>query len=196
MSVTGDKHLRCSFCGKSKDSVKKFISGPSVYICNECVSLCNEILAEEERMVLREARKRPLRQRARDVRQAAADVHRARLRRLGVPDRGGSGRRRRSLAPHPRDARSRDSSLMIWRDILPIDDPSLIERVSIGETQTPLLKSSYLAEKAGALLPSICAALVILRVSTMAANTSSARSRLKSKLERFTTPVSSPPQFD
>ncbi len=48
MSATGDKHLRCSFCGKSKDSVKKFISGPSVYICNECVSLCNEILAEEE----------------------------------------------------------------------------------------------------------------------------------------------------
>ena len=43
-----DKHLRCSFCGKSKDSVKKFISGPSVYICNECISLCNEILAEEE----------------------------------------------------------------------------------------------------------------------------------------------------
>ena len=48
MTATGDKHLRCSFCGKSKDSVKKFISGPSVYICNECVSLCNEILAEEE----------------------------------------------------------------------------------------------------------------------------------------------------
>jgi ATP-dependent Clp protease ATP-binding subunit ClpX len=46
--MTSDKHLRCSFCGKSKDSVKKFISGPSVYICNECVSLCNEILAEEE----------------------------------------------------------------------------------------------------------------------------------------------------
>ncbi|MEQ9568639.1 MAG: ATP-dependent Clp protease ATP-binding subunit ClpX [Longimicrobiales bacterium] len=46
--MTTDKHLRCSFCGKSKDSVKKFISGPSVYICNECISLCNEILAEEE----------------------------------------------------------------------------------------------------------------------------------------------------
>jgi ATP-dependent Clp protease ATP-binding subunit ClpX len=43
-----DKHLRCSFCGKSKEAVKRFISGPSVYICNECVSLCNEILAEEE----------------------------------------------------------------------------------------------------------------------------------------------------
>ena len=46
--MASDKHLRCSFCGKSKESVKKFISGPSVYICNECVSLCNEILAEEE----------------------------------------------------------------------------------------------------------------------------------------------------
>ena len=46
--MAGDKHLRCSFCGKSKDSVKKFISGPNVYICNECISLCNEILAEEE----------------------------------------------------------------------------------------------------------------------------------------------------
>jgi ATP-dependent Clp protease ATP-binding subunit ClpX len=46
--MANDKHLRCSFCGKSKDSVRKFISGPSVYICNECVALCNEILAEEE----------------------------------------------------------------------------------------------------------------------------------------------------
>ncbi|MEP7228083.1 MAG: ClpX C4-type zinc finger protein, partial [Gemmatimonadales bacterium] len=44
-SMSNDKHLRCSFCGKSKDSVRKFISGPSVYICNECITLCNEILA-------------------------------------------------------------------------------------------------------------------------------------------------------
>jgi ATP-dependent Clp protease ATP-binding subunit ClpX len=50
-SMSSDKHLRCSFCGKSKDSVRKFISGPSVYICNECVALCNEILAEEEEKV-------------------------------------------------------------------------------------------------------------------------------------------------
>ncbi len=48
MATTSDKYPRCSFCGKTKDSVKKFISGPSVYICNECISLCNEILAEEE----------------------------------------------------------------------------------------------------------------------------------------------------
>jgi ATP-dependent Clp protease ATP-binding subunit ClpX len=46
--MASDKHLRCSFCGKSKDAVRRFISGPSVYICNECISLCNEILAEEE----------------------------------------------------------------------------------------------------------------------------------------------------
>ncbi len=46
--MSTDKHLRCSFCGKSKDSVRKFISGPSVYICNECITLCNEILAEDE----------------------------------------------------------------------------------------------------------------------------------------------------
>jgi len=46
--MASDKHLRCSFCGKSKDSVRKFISGPSVYICNECIALCNEILAEDE----------------------------------------------------------------------------------------------------------------------------------------------------
>src|SRR2546430_12225785 len=46
--MSHDKHLRCSFCGKSKDSVRKFISGPSVYICNECIALCNEILARSE----------------------------------------------------------------------------------------------------------------------------------------------------
>jgi len=46
--MSQDRHLRCSFCGKSKDAVRKFISGPSVYICNECIALCNEILAEDE----------------------------------------------------------------------------------------------------------------------------------------------------
>src|SRR2546425_4503480 len=46
--MSHDKPLRCSFCGKSKDSVRRFIPGPSVYICNECIALCNEILAEDE----------------------------------------------------------------------------------------------------------------------------------------------------
>jgi ATP-dependent Clp protease ATP-binding subunit ClpX len=53
--MSHDKHLRCSFCGKSKDSVRKFISGPSVYICNECIALCNEILAEDEEKEVTEA---------------------------------------------------------------------------------------------------------------------------------------------
>jgi ATP-dependent Clp protease ATP-binding subunit ClpX len=41
------KRLRCSFCGKSKDETLKLISGPGVYICDQCVALCNKILAEE-----------------------------------------------------------------------------------------------------------------------------------------------------
>ncbi|GAB4542256.1 MAG: ATP-dependent Clp protease ATP-binding subunit ClpX [Thermodesulfovibrionia bacterium] len=49
-----DKHkshnnnsLKCSFCGKGQDDVRKLIAGPSVFICDECVMLCNEIMAEE-----------------------------------------------------------------------------------------------------------------------------------------------------
>ena len=42
-----DSRLKCSFCGKSQDQVKKLIAGPEVYICDECVELCNEILDEE-----------------------------------------------------------------------------------------------------------------------------------------------------
>ncbi|MDR7897706.1 ATP-dependent protease ATP-binding subunit ClpX [Thermosynechococcus sp. JY1334] len=42
-----DTHLKCSFCGKSQEQVRKLIAGPGVYICDECVELCNEILDEE-----------------------------------------------------------------------------------------------------------------------------------------------------
>lgn len=42
-----DTILRCSFCGKGQDEVKKLIAGPMVYICDECVGLCNEIIDEE-----------------------------------------------------------------------------------------------------------------------------------------------------
>ncbi len=42
-----DSMLKCSFCGKSQDQVKKLIAGPEVYICDECVELCNQILDEE-----------------------------------------------------------------------------------------------------------------------------------------------------
>ncbi len=66
--MTTDKQLRCSFCGKSKDSVRKFISGPSVYICNECITLCNEILAEdEEREVVENITRVPAPQEIKDV---------------------------------------------------------------------------------------------------------------------------------
>ncbi|HBL35181.1 MAG TPA: ATP-dependent Clp protease ATP-binding subunit ClpX [Firmicutes bacterium] len=39
--------LKCSFCGKAQEQVKKLIAGPGVYICDECIELCNEIIDEE-----------------------------------------------------------------------------------------------------------------------------------------------------
>jgi ATP-dependent Clp protease ATP-binding subunit ClpX len=42
-----DNFLKCSFCGKEQNEVKKLIAGPTVYICDECVNLCNEIISEE-----------------------------------------------------------------------------------------------------------------------------------------------------
>jgi len=39
--------LKCSFCGKGQEQVKKLIAGPGVYICDECIELCNEIIEEE-----------------------------------------------------------------------------------------------------------------------------------------------------
>ena len=41
------KGVKCSFCGKTQESVKKIIAGPGVYICNECIGLCNEIIETE-----------------------------------------------------------------------------------------------------------------------------------------------------
>ena len=41
------KQVRCSFCGKSQEQVKKIIAGPDVFICNDCVDLCKEIIDEE-----------------------------------------------------------------------------------------------------------------------------------------------------
>ncbi len=41
------KQLRCSFCNKTQDQVRKLIAGPSVYICDECVEICSEIVEEE-----------------------------------------------------------------------------------------------------------------------------------------------------
>ncbi len=43
-----DETLRCSFCGKSQNEVKKLIAGPTVYICNECIDICNEIITDDQ----------------------------------------------------------------------------------------------------------------------------------------------------
>ena len=40
------KPIRCSFCGKSQETVKRIIAGPGVYICNECIELCSSIIED------------------------------------------------------------------------------------------------------------------------------------------------------
>jgi len=47
MNSVKEALLRCSFCGKTQEEVKKIIAGPTVYICDECIDLCNEIMEEE-----------------------------------------------------------------------------------------------------------------------------------------------------
>src|SRR3972149_4565565 len=52
--------LKCSFCGKNQNDVRKLIAGPTVYICDECIELCNDIIAEEwEEEKSREIRRLP-----------------------------------------------------------------------------------------------------------------------------------------
>lgn len=41
------KQLKCSFCGKSQEQVKRLIAGPGVYICDECINLCSEIITDD-----------------------------------------------------------------------------------------------------------------------------------------------------
>ena len=49
MLKCGDEkgQLKCSFCGKTQDQIRKLVAGPGVYICDECIELCNEIIEEE-----------------------------------------------------------------------------------------------------------------------------------------------------
>ena len=49
MAIKGSEpRIKCSFCGKTEDQVRKLIAGPDgVYICDECVSICSEIMEEE-----------------------------------------------------------------------------------------------------------------------------------------------------
>ena len=45
--IDDKKQLKCSFCGKNQEQVKRLIAGPGVYICDECIELCSEIITEE-----------------------------------------------------------------------------------------------------------------------------------------------------
>jgi ATP-dependent Clp protease ATP-binding subunit ClpX len=47
IKVDDRKQLRCSFCNKTQDQVRKLIAGPGVYICDECIEICSEIIEEE-----------------------------------------------------------------------------------------------------------------------------------------------------
>ncbi len=47
MAKNEEKQLKCSFCGKPQNQVKRLIAGPNVFICNECIELCQEIIEEE-----------------------------------------------------------------------------------------------------------------------------------------------------
>ena len=42
-----EKNVKCSFCGKPQESVKRIVAGPGVYICDECIALCKNIIEED-----------------------------------------------------------------------------------------------------------------------------------------------------
>ena len=47
MPNNNTRSVKCSFCGKSQENVKKIIAGPGVYICDECINVCQEIIEDE-----------------------------------------------------------------------------------------------------------------------------------------------------
>ena len=51
--------LRCSFCNKDQNDVRKLIAGPTVFICDECVEVCNDIIADDNRFENRGAQSPP-----------------------------------------------------------------------------------------------------------------------------------------
>jgi len=76
MTSRGEDTMRCSFCSKGRDEVKKLIAGPHAYICNECIDICNEILSDD---ALREATAPdPLRLRLTELEELLAKIHHSR----------------------------------------------------------------------------------------------------------------------
>ena len=45
--TSNERNIKCSFCGKTQDTVKRIVAGPGVYICDECISLCRNIIEED-----------------------------------------------------------------------------------------------------------------------------------------------------
>ncbi len=54
MANNDKKEVRCSFCGRTQDEVKRLIAGPNAYICNECVEICADLIEEEEETIVDE----------------------------------------------------------------------------------------------------------------------------------------------
>ena len=57
--ATEGEVLRCSFCNKDQNDVRKLIAGPTVFICDECVDVCNDIIADDRRSEGRQNRSGP-----------------------------------------------------------------------------------------------------------------------------------------
>jgi hypothetical protein len=55
-STPEKEFLRCSFCNKNQNEVKKLIAGPTVFICDECIEVCNDIIRDDNRFEARGGR--------------------------------------------------------------------------------------------------------------------------------------------
>ncbi len=120
-----DSHLKCSFCGKSQEQVRKLIAGPGVYICDECVDLCNEILDEE----LFESTGNPPAPQTASRREVAPEKRRTRTARLNL-----------SQIPKPRDIKAYLDSHVIGQDeskkVLSVAVYNHYKRLSLAQTQS------------------------------------------------------------
>ena len=98
--------LRCSFCNKDQNDVRKLIAGPTVFICDECVEVCNDIIADDHRFENRGVRSSlPVAARDQEVPRRVRD-------RPGADEEEAGGRRLQPLQADrdPEAARSRTTS--------------------------------------------------------------------------------------
>ena len=82
------KIITCSFCGKTRNSVRKIIAGPNVYICDECIDLCNDILGGEYPNHKNLVKKEPRKFSAGDISCAFCNMPAQNTECLIIPDRG------------------------------------------------------------------------------------------------------------